>query len=123
MALRMGKPEQTAARYRRARALTVAASTRGGAREFRSTSLAGGNRRWQVCPHSCPCSAFELAEAVSASYQLRDAFTIFTTDSITGTSTNTPTTVASAAPEFSPKRLMAAATANSGAPEMREILI
>jgi hypothetical protein len=33
------------------------------------------------------------------SYQPRDAFTIETTDSITGTSTSTPTTVASAAPE------------------------
>lgn len=48
------------------------------------------------------------------SYQLRERFTIATTDSITGTSTRTPTTaVASAAPEFSPNRLTAAATASS----------
>ncbi len=32
---------------------------------------------------------------------------------MTGTSTSTPTTVASAAPEFSPNRLMATATASS----------
>jgi hypothetical protein len=44
-----------------------------------------------------------------ASYQPRVLFTIFTTDSITGTSMRTPTTVASAAPELKPKRLMAAA--------------
>ena len=40
-------------------------------------------------------------------------FTIQTTVSITGTSISTPTTVASAAPEWSPKKLMAAATASS----------
>ena len=37
---------------------------------------------------------------------------IATSDNMTGTSTSTPTTVASAAPEFSLKRLMATATAN-----------
>jgi hypothetical protein len=36
-----------------------------------------------------------------------------TSDSITGTSTSTPTTVARAAPEFRPKRPMATATASS----------
>tara|TARA_B100000700_G_C14484674_1_gene596768 strand:+ start:88 stop:255 length:168 start_codon:yes stop_codon:yes gene_type:complete len=36
-----------------------------------------------------------------------------TKDSITGTSTKTPTTVAVAAPELTPKRLIAIATANS----------
>ena len=36
-----------------------------------------------------------------------------TRDSITGTSTSTPTTVASAAPEWRPKREIATATANS----------
>jgi hypothetical protein len=36
------------------------------------------------------------------------ALTIFTTDSMTGTSINTPTTVASAAPEWKPNRLIAA---------------
>src|ERR1035437_5131569 len=48
-----------------------------------------------------------------ASYQPRVRFTIFTTESMTGTSIRTPTTVASAAPELKPKRLIAAATANS----------
>jgi hypothetical protein len=36
-----------------------------------------------------------------------------TSDSITGTSTSTPTTVTSAAPEFKPKSPMATATASS----------
>ena len=36
-----------------------------------------------------------------------------TSDSITGTSTSTPTTVANAAPEFRPNRLIATATASS----------
>ena len=36
-----------------------------------------------------------------------------TSESITGTSTNTPTTVAKAAPEFSPNKLIATATASS----------
>tara|TARA_B000000441_G_scaffold92081_1_gene63646 strand:+ start:1777 stop:2046 length:270 start_codon:yes stop_codon:yes gene_type:complete len=36
-----------------------------------------------------------------------------TKDSITGTSTKTPTTVAKAAPEFSPNKLIETATANS----------
>jgi len=39
--------------------------------------------------------------------------TIQTTDSITGTSTRTPTTVASATLELKPNRLMATATASS----------
>src|SRR3546814_3307583 len=59
----------------------------------------------------------ERAEAGHArapcSYQPRERFTMLTTESITGTSTSTPTTVASAAPEFSPNRLIAAATASS----------
>src|SRR6478752_1435850 len=41
------------------------------------------------------------------------AFTTRTTSSITGTSISTPTTVASAAPDSKPKRLIAAATASS----------
>ena len=45
------------------------------------------------------------------SYQSLLEFTIFTTSSITGTSISTPTTVASAAPDSKPNRLMAAATA------------
>ena len=48
-----------------------------------------------------------------ASYQPRVAFTILTTESMTGTSIRTPTTVASAAPELNPNRLIAAATASS----------
>ena len=47
------------------------------------------------------------------SYQPFDRLTIQTTDNITGTSISTPTTVASAAPELKPNRLMAAATASS----------
>ncbi len=48
-----------------------------------------------------------------ASYQDWDAFATRTTSSITGTSISTPTTVASAAPEWNPNRLIAAATASS----------
>ena len=39
--------------------------------------------------------------------------TKYTNDNITGTSTSTPTTVAKAAPELSPKRDIATATASS----------
>src|SRR4051812_42009165 len=46
-------------------------------------------------------------------YQLLVLFTTRTTRSITGTSTSTPTTVANAAPDSKPKRLIAAATASS----------
>src|SRR5208283_2845928 len=53
------------------------------------------------------------ADLAPISYQPFDRLTIQTTDSITGTSMSTPTTVASAAPELKPNRLMAAATANS----------
>lgn len=51
--------------------------------------------------------------AAPLAHQPRVAFTIFTTLSITGTSISTPTTVASAAPEEKPNRLIAAATASS----------
>src|SRR3546814_9897044 len=51
--------------------------------------------------------------AAPRSYQPRDRFTIATTESITGTSTSTPTTVASAAPDFRPNSEIAAATASS----------
>ena len=47
------------------------------------------------------------------SYQRLLWLTTRTTSSITGTSINTPTTVASAAPDSNPNRLMAAATASS----------
>ena len=47
------------------------------------------------------------------SYQPLLRLTIQTTDNITGTSMRTPTTVASAAPELKPNRLIAAATASS----------
>jgi hypothetical protein len=46
------------------------------------------------------------------SYQPVLLLMIQTTLSITGTSISTPTTVASAAPELKPNRLMAAATAS-----------
>lgn len=45
--------------------------------------------------------------------QLLVLLAILTNISITGTSTNTPTTVASAAPDCKPKREIATATANS----------
>ena len=45
--------------------------------------------------------------------QLRVLLQNQTSESITGTSTRTPTTVANAAPEFRPKILIATATANS----------
>src|SRR6185369_2780994 len=47
------------------------------------------------------------------SYQPLLELTILTTISITGTSISTPTTVARAAPDSKPNRLMAAATASS----------
>src|SRR5512132_2280363 len=47
------------------------------------------------------------------SYHRLLAFTNRTTINITGTSINTPTTVASAAPDSKPNRLIAAATASS----------
>ena len=47
------------------------------------------------------------------SYQDLLLLTMCTTSSMTGTSISTPTTVASAAPELKPNRLMAAATASS----------
>ncbi|MCY1550027.1 hypothetical protein D9M68_862390 [compost metagenome] len=49
----------------------------------------------------------------ACSYQARERLTTRTTSSITGTSISTPTTVASAAPDWKPNRLMAAATASS----------
>ena len=42
-----------------------------------------------------------------------------TSDSITGTSTSTPTTVASAAPDSTPNSTIAVATASSGSPNNR----
>lgn len=51
--------------------------------------------------------------AYVASYQPLLALTTLTTSSITGTSISTPTTVASAAPDSKPNRLIAAATASS----------
>src|SRR5450755_2501164 len=55
----------------------------------------------------------DLATPAPASYQSLLRLTRRTTSSITGTSISTPTTVASAAPDSKPKRLMAAATASS----------
>ena len=54
-----------------------------------------------------------LAHRARRSYQGRLARTIRTTDSITGTSTSTPTTVASAAPDWKPNNAIAVATASS----------
>jgi hypothetical protein len=53
------------------------------------------------------CSQFAFV-----SYQLRERMATQLSN-ITGTSMSTPTTVASAAPEWNPKRLMAVATASS----------
>src|SRR4051794_16011851 len=47
------------------------------------------------------------------SYQRRERRTMRTTESMTGTSTSTPTTVASAAPDWKPNRTIAVATASS----------
>jgi len=47
------------------------------------------------------------------SYQDLLALVIFTTESMTGTSTSTPTTVARAAPDSKPNSTMAVATASS----------
>src|SRR5687768_4354474 len=54
-----------------------------------------------------------LDHAAPASYHRCDRLTRYTTESITGTSTSTPTTVASAAPESKPNSVIAAATASS----------
>src|SRR5882724_10936671 len=62
-----------------------------------------------MCPPDRPCRR----TASPRSYQPFVAFTIFTTESMTGTSISTPTTVASAAPDLKPNRLIAAATASS----------
>ena len=51
--------------------------------------------------------------ALPSSYQRLLALAIRTTDSMTGTSISTPTTVARAAPDEKPKMLIAAATASS----------
>ena len=47
------------------------------------------------------------------SYHARDALQTRQTDSITGTSTSTPTMVAKAAPDVGPNNVMATATASS----------
>jgi hypothetical protein len=59
-------------------------------RQFRLRGTAYALRRlWRAAAHA----------VAPRSYQPRDAFTILTTDSITGTSISTPTTVARAAPD------------------------
>src|SRR5690606_42094511 len=63
--------------------------------------------------HWAPPVSFAGLRLMPRSYQPWERLTIHTTESITGTSTRTPTTVASAAPELNPKRLMAAATESS----------
>jgi len=57
-----------------------------------------------------PLSAYGYARA---SYHLRERLTTRTTDSMTGTSIKTPTTVANAAPECTPNSPTAVATASS----------
>ena len=54
-----------------------------------------------------------MLAAPRPSYHPLLELTTFTTNSMTGTSISTPTTVASAAPELKPNKLIAAATANS----------
>lgn len=69
-----------------------------------------------VCSWAPAVGRARRATAAPLSYQPLLAFTIFTTDSMTGTSISTPTTVASAAPELKPNKLMAAATAREARP-------
>ena len=78
-------------------------------------------QRYKGPPHSqrpmiktgCTGPGQTQAELVPDSYQRLLELTTRTTNSVIGASISTPTTVASAAPERKPKRLMAAATANS----------
>ena len=58
-------------------------------------------------------SAAATLSKAAARNQCRVRLHAAQTESITGTSTNTPTTVASAAPESAPKRAIATATASS----------
>ena len=58
-------------------------------------------------------AAVRSRQGSARSYQRRERRTIWTTESITGTSISTPTTVASAAPDWKPNRAMAVATASS----------
>src|SRR5690606_23325694 len=98
-------------------------------RRFRKqVRMAAGQRCGQVLPKSlrieraARAREIELlgeaharltASRAGRSYQSRERLTTRTTSSITGTSISTPTTVASAAPDWKPNRLMAAATASS----------
>ena len=63
--------------------------------------------------HLAPRVLHHRRPVAPRSYQVREAFNALTASSITGTSISTPTTVASAAPDLNPNRLMAAATASS----------
>ena len=67
----------------------------------RSTAALISGKPWDAAAFHSPTGAGPGQEA-AASYQRRVFFTMATTDSITGTSTSTPTTVASAAPELRP---------------------
>lgn len=59
------------------------------------------------------CVAEGLRRTAPGSYQPFVLLTIFTTDSVTGTSISTPATVASAAPELNSNRRIAADSASS----------
>lgn len=63
--------------------------------------------------HQWPCRANANVVPQLQSVRGRQALTMATNESMTGTSTNTPTTVARAAPEFRPNSEIATATANS----------
>ena len=65
------------------------------------------------CAQATPLRSAPRGRACRARTSPCERLTIQTTDSITGTSISTPTTVASAAPDWKPNRLMAAATASS----------
>jgi hypothetical protein len=63
--------------------------------------------RSRTCARWAAAAAFAFA---GRSYQTRVAFTILTADGMSGASIRSPTTVARAAPDSKPKRLIAAAT-------------
>ena len=85
----------------------------------RSVQMLKQLRAAKLTPHQALISHFQdgdftwLRLGRPRSYQSALVLTILTTDNITGTSIKTPTTVASAAPDCRPNRLIAAATESS----------
>ena len=78
-------------------------------------------REWRIAASdnapSGPATGFQAGvfshyAVFAPSYHPRERRTIWTTDSMTGTSTRTPTTVASAAPDWNPNSAIAVATAS-----------